>query len=70
MNTKIITLHEGREDHFEEFSDLWDLDAPQQDAFEYAASRLDVSLEVDLDTGKSRIIALNDVPLSIIGDFQ
>ena len=57
MNTKIVTryLH-GEED---QLSDLWDYDAPQQDVYHYSLYEVAIDLEVDLDTGKSRIISVN-----------
>ena len=62
MNTKIVKryLH-GQE---EDLSDLWPLDAKQQNAYSYSLYEVEVDLEVDLDTGKSRIVAIDKTPLS------
>lgn len=67
MNTRIIKryLH-GSND---ELSDLWDYEAPQQDIFGYALYEVAIDLEVDMDTGKSRIVAVDGVPLSKLGEF-
>jgi len=56
-NTRIVTryLH-GDSD---ELSDLWDYDAPQQDKYHYALYEVMVDLEVDMDTGESKIVAVD-----------
>lgn len=45
------------------YSDLWDLDAPQQSVYGYALYEISVTLEVDLDTGHARIVAIDGVGL-------
>lgn len=68
MNTKIVTqyLH-GDSD---ELSDLWDYEAPQQEAFHHALHEVAIDLEVDMDTGKSRIVAVDGVALASLGEFR
>lgn len=56
-NTTIIQryLH-GQDD---EYSDLWPTDAVQQRRYHYSLYEVCVDLEVDLDTGDSRIVAID-----------
>ena len=60
-------------------TDLWpmgegggprDEDMPQHERFHYALYEVAVDLEVDLTTGKSRILRVDDVPLAEVGDFK
>lgn len=50
--TTVTRYLHGEED---EYSDLWDLNAPQQEVYHYSLYEVEITLEVDLDTGKSRI---------------
>jgi hypothetical protein len=61
VNTVVIKryLH-GEEDSL---SDLWPYDAPQQDVYHYSLYEVAIDLEVDLDTGQSRIIKVDGMPL-------
>ena len=61
-NTTIVTryLH-GQED---ELSDLWPYDAPMQGKYHYSLYEVAVELEVDLDTGESRIKTVDGAPLA------
>lgn len=43
----------------DELSDLWPADAPQQEAYANALYEVWIDLQVDLDTGKSRIVAVD-----------
>lgn len=56
-NTKVVReyLHGGDEG----LSELWHHDAPQQDVFMRRLYEVVVDLEVDLDTGETRIIAVD-----------
>ena len=67
-NTKIITryLHSNEE----ELSELWPADAEQQKTYGYSLYEVGFDLEVDLDTGKSRIIAVDGVELKEKGRFK
>jgi hypothetical protein len=40
-------------------SDLWAPEAPQQDVYHYSLYEVEIDLEVDLDTGKSRIVGVD-----------
>jgi hypothetical protein len=68
MTTQIVTeyLH-GEND---ELSELWPPDAPQQEKFHYALYEVEVYLEVDMETGKSRIVSVNGIGLPDPGDFH
>lgn len=55
----------GRDEH----SDLWPDDAPQQRQFHYSLYEIEIGLEVDLDTGKSRIVTVEGVELKTLGGF-
>lgn len=68
MNTRIIRrfLH----DENEELSDLWEPDAPQQEVYHYSLYEVAIDLEVNMDTGGSRIVAVNGVPLVSKGNFR
>lgn len=57
MTTKIVTRYVHDED--DELSDLWPLDAPQQDVYHYALTEVRIDLEVDMETGLSRIIRVD-----------
>lgn len=69
MNTTYVTeyLHGGARD---EMSDLWPYEAAQQDTYRYSLYEVKIQLEVDLDTGKSRIVAVDDIPLTAPGEFH
>lgn len=58
MNTTVITeyVHGGPEAN-DECSDLWPPEAPQQAVFHNLLYEEPVKVEVDLDTGKTRILA-------------
>ena len=58
VNTTIVTRYLYSEE--DELSPLWDYDAPQQDVYHYSLYEVKIDLEVDLDTGQSRIIAVDD----------
>lgn len=60
-NKKIITRYVSGQD--DELSPLWDYDAPQQDNYHYVLYETDIKLEVDMDTGRALIIAVNGEPL-------
>lgn len=67
-NTKIVKryLH-GQED---EWSELWPVDtAEQQNVYHYSLYEVAIDLEVDLDTGKSRIVAVDGISLSRLPEF-
>lgn len=68
MNTKIVTeyLHGERDEH----SELWSVDAEQQNVFRYALYEVAIGLEVDMDTGKSRIVSVDGVDLVTKGEFE
>jgi len=68
VNTRTVTryLH-GETD---ELSKLWPPEAKQQEVYAYALYEVSVDLEVDMNTGRSRIIAVDGVPLSKIGEFR
>ena len=68
VNTVLVKryLH-GSDD---ELSDLWHPDDPRQETYAYALYEVQVDLEVDLDTGKSRIIAIDGIELSKLQDFR
>jgi hypothetical protein len=68
MNTRIVTryLH-GEEDSL---SDLWDYEAPQQNVYHYSLYEVTIELEVDLDTGKSRIHTVNGCALEEDHEFS
>lgn len=63
-NTKIITeyVHGGGEAH-DDYSDLWDHEAPQQETFHYCLYEEAVKIEVDLDTGRWRYLAFGGYDL-------
>lgn len=67
-NTTLVKryLH-GQSD---ELSDLWDYEAPQQDVYHYSLYEVAIELEVDLDTGKSRIVSVNGNPLMGSEEFK
>jgi hypothetical protein len=67
MRTKVVTryLH-GNND---ELSDLWDVEAPQQEVYDNALYEVEIALEVDLDTGQSRIIRVDGMPLKSLAIF-
>lgn len=68
MNVKKVTKYlYGDSD---ELSELWDYEAPQQDVFHYALYEVTIELEVDLDTGRSRIATVNGVELASKGEFS
>ena len=67
MNTVIVTRYLHGED--DELSDLWEPDAEQQEVYHYSLYEVRVDLEVDLDTGKSRIFAVDGVQLSKLQEF-
>jgi hypothetical protein len=50
-------------------SDLWDHDAKQQEVYHYSLYEVAVDLEVDLDTGESRIVAVDGVKLDPLPKF-
>lgn len=58
-------LH-GEEDSL---SDLWDYDAEQQDVYHYSLYEVAVDLEVDLATGKSRIVKVDGSALDPPQEF-
>lgn len=58
--------HGGREEH----SELWDPDAPQQEIWHYSLYEVALDLEVDLDTGKSRIVAVDGRSLVSFPEFR
>lgn len=62
QNTRIVKeyLH-GDND---ELSDLWDHDARQQEKYHYALYEVGIDLEVDMDTGESRIVAVDGIKLT------
>lgn len=43
----------------DQFSDLWSPQAPQQEVYHYALYEVCIELEVDLETGKSRIVGVD-----------
>lgn len=51
-------------DNSDELSDLWDYEASQQDVYHYALYEVSVDLEVEMETGRSRIMAVNGIPLT------
>lgn len=57
---RVIRYLHGEDD---ELSDLWEPDAPQQKNYHYALYEVAVELEVDLDTGKSRVVAVDGRPV-------
>jgi len=61
-NTTIIKDYIGYGGR-EETSDLWREDAIQQKKFHYSLYEIEVTQEVDLDTGESRITAIDGIPL-------
>jgi len=76
MNIKRVTRYLHGED--DQFSDLWPYpgeegSTPQTEAAQdrYLSSLYEVSvgLDVDLDTGRSRIAAVNGVALSELSEF-
>lgn len=66
-NTKIVKEFVHRSG--EEQSDLWEPDAEQQYMYYYALYEICIELEVDLDTGKSRIVAVDGHALATLPDF-
>jgi hypothetical protein len=50
-------------------SGLWEPDAKQQEVYHYSLYEVMVELDVDLDTGKSRIATVDGVPLASLKDF-
>lgn len=67
MNVIRVTryLHGGPD----ELSILWEPDAEQQEVYHYSLYEVMVELDVDLDTGKSRIATVDGVPLASLKDF-
>jgi hypothetical protein len=59
-------LH-GRQDGL---CDLWKPEAKQQKNYHYALYEVAIDLEGDLDTGKSRILAVDGIDLVEPGEFQ
>jgi hypothetical protein len=58
---KTVTRYlSGEED---ELSNLWPYDAPQQDVYCGSLYEVRIDLEVDMDTGKSRIVAVDGCPV-------
>jgi hypothetical protein len=68
MNTKLVRryLHDDTED----FSHIWSHDSTQQEVYAYALYEVAIDLEVDMDTGKSRIVAVDGRELKEPGDFR
>lgn len=58
--------HGGRE----EMSDLWEPEDEQQEVFHYSLYEVAFELEVDLATGKSRIISVDGHKLETLPEFQ
>ena len=46
-------------DESDEYSDLWPIDAPQQKKYHYALYEVAIDLEVDMDTGDSKIVRVD-----------
>jgi hypothetical protein len=67
-STKLVTryLHNDNE----ELSDLWKPEDHQQEMYRYSLYEVKIDLEVDLDTGESRICAVDGIDLAVLGDFQ
>lgn len=67
MSTTVVTryLHEDED----QLSDLWDYEAPQQDVYHYSLYEVRIDLEVDMDTGKSRIVKVDGIPLATLKEF-
>ena len=61
MNIARVTRYLHSEE--DQFSELWPNDAPQQDEYHYSLYEVRIDLEVDLDTGKSRIAKVDGIPL-------
>ncbi len=57
-----LYVHGGGEST-DEYSELWDYEAEQQETFHYAGYEEVIDLEVDLDTGEWRYIGLNGIKL-------
>lgn len=68
MNTKIVKRYLRASN--DDLSDLWDYEAPQQEAYHYSLYEVEIDLEVDMDTGKSRIVAVDGVALTTLGEFE
>jgi hypothetical protein len=68
MNVKRVIRYVHDEE--DSLSDLWDADAEQQETYHYSLYEVRVDLDVDLDTGKSRIAAVNGIALSELPEFQ
>lgn len=67
MTTKIVRryLH----DESDLLSPLWASDAPQQEIYAYALYEVAVDLEVDMESGRSRIVAVDNKSLADPGPF-
>ncbi len=63
MTTRRVTryLHASDDDQLD--LSLWPVDAPQHDVYHYSLYEVQVELEVEMETGKSRIVAVNGVEL-------
>jgi hypothetical protein len=68
MNIVKVTRYVHDEE--DELSSLWPYDAPQQDVYHYALYETQIDLEVDLDSGKNRIVAVNGRLITDPGDFR
>ena len=55
----VITVKRYLHGEEEMVRDLWPYDAPQQDVYHYSLYEVAIDLEVDLDTGKSRIVGVD-----------
>lgn len=60
-------LHASKEEARQD--ELWPREAKQWENYLYSLYEVKIDLEVDVDTGKSRIVAVDGVPLQSIGAF-
>lgn len=63
MNTVTKTFYTHTQPYDDEFCELWDHDAPQQEVIHYLGYEESIEVEIDKDTGKWRYLSLNGIPL-------